>query len=121
MKLLTRDDIINATDLKTEEVPVPEWGGKVLVKTLNGTERDRFEASITSAKGKKVVMNTANIRARLVAMTVVDENGKPLFKQADIEALGAKSASGLDRVFSVALRLAGMKEEDIDELTENFP
>ena len=32
MALLTREDILNYNDIKTEIVPVPEWGGEVKVK-----------------------------------------------------------------------------------------
>jgi hypothetical protein len=117
---LDRDAILAATDLQTEDVEVPEWGGWLRVKALNGAERDQFEASVVERKGKKSRMNTRNLRARLVAMAVVDEKNKPLFKTTDIEALGKKSAAALDRVFDVAMRLAGMRDEDIEELTENF-
>ncbi len=122
MSFLTRDDILNANDLVVEEVEVPEWkkDGKVRVKALNGYERDRFEESMTQQKGKKIHMNMQNVRARLAAETMVDENNKPLFSPADVEALGRKSAAALGRVFDVAMRLAGMRDQDIEELTENF-
>lgn len=119
-QLLSRDQILKAQDLATEDVNVPEWGGMVRVKGLSGTERDRFEASFIGENTKNKRRNLANLRARLVALTVVDKEGKPLFRPNDVEALGQKSAAALDRVFDVAVRLAGMRDEDVDELTENF-
>ena len=120
---LGKDDILAASDVTFEEIEVPEWGGWVRVKALSGAERDWFEASVSGEerKGKKVRMNLRNVRARLVSMCLVDERGKRLFTPNDIEALGHKSAAALDRVFDAAMRLAGMRQEDIDELTENFP
>lgn len=120
MNLLNRDDILNVADMSSEVVEVPEWGGAVRVKSLTGAERDRFEASIIERAGKKTKMNMANVRARLVALTVVDEDHKRLFRFADVEALGQKSASALDRIFDVAMRLSGMRDEDVEELIENF-
>jgi hypothetical protein len=120
-KYLTRDDILQADDITHEDVGVPEWGGVARVKALNGAERDQFEASITEMKGKKTRINAQNVRARLAAQTIVDEADKPIFSLADIEALGRKSAAALDRVFGVAMRLAGMRDADLEELTENFP
>ena len=38
---------------------------------------------------------------------------------ADMEALGEKSAAALQRVFDVARRLSGMSESDVEELTKN--
>jgi hypothetical protein len=121
MKLLSREEILAASDVTTETVNVPEWGGAVLVKALSGAERDRFEASVAERKGKKTRLNMTNVRARLAALAIVDEAGKPLFRPGDVEALGQKSAAGLNRVFDVAMRLAGMRDADLEELTENFP
>jgi hypothetical protein len=122
MGLLGRDDILRADDLRTEEVDVPEWGGAVRVKALTGAERDRYEASIAGdrSKGKDKGLRLENARARMVALCVVDAAGKAIFEPADVPHLGRKSAAALDRVFDVALRLAGMRDEDVEELVEDF-
>lgn len=114
--LLTRDAILGASDIKTEDVHVPEWGGTVRVKGLTAAQRDRFEADSLTGKGKNRDVNLVNMRARLVALSVVDENGAPVFKPGDVKALGDKSAGALDRVFEAASRLSGIGEEDIEEL-----
>lgn len=118
-KFGTRDEILGADDLPVEEVEVPEWGFWVRVKTLTGTERDAFEAAIVNRNGKNVSQNLQNIRARLVANTLVDENGARMFKFADIEVLGRKSAKALDRVYEVAARLCGISDEDLEEMAKN--
>lgn len=117
--LLTREQILQFDDANYEEVQVPEWGGSVRVKAMNGTERDAFEASLFETRGKQQVMKMDNIRAKLVARTVVDENGQPIFGVGDIEALGKKSAAALDRVFTVSQRLSKITDTDIEELTKN--
>jgi hypothetical protein len=116
MALLNRNQILEAQDIKTEIVEVPEWGGEVTVKLLTGTERDQFESSVIDDKGK---FKKDNIRAKLVLKCVVDEQGNPLFQPADLEALGAKSAAALDRVFSVAQKLNRMGAQDLEELAKN--
>ncbi len=119
-KPLTRDDILSVQDIEIEEVEVPEWGGTVFVKGMTGTERDRFEASITEQRGKSAKVNMSNIRAKLASESICDEDGTKLFSVKDVTALGAKSASGLDRVFSVAMRLSGITDDDIEELSEEM-
>ncbi|MGH3927651.1 MAG: hypothetical protein ACRDS1_01415 [Pseudonocardiaceae bacterium] len=114
MGYLGREAILSAEDSVTEDVEVPEWGGTVRVRGLTGAERDKIEA-LVAGNGKK--MNFANLRARMCAASVVDESGERLFGEADIAALGGKSAAALDRVFSVVQRLSGITDEDIDELT----
>ncbi len=123
MTLLTRDAILKAEDLQTEEVDVPEWGGKVRVRSLTGSERDAFEAACVDAKGqmKDAAEAFANLRARLVALTVVDEEGARMFGLPDVGALGAKNARALNRVFEVAQKLSGLSKDDVKELTEGFP
>lgn len=121
MKILTRDEILKIQDIKTEEVFIPEWGDGVgvLVRGLTGAERDTFEESVIDQKGKKTRVVMRNARARLVSMSAVDENGKFIFSEADVEALGRKNAAALDRIYEVASRLAGISDEDMDELLKN--
>lgn len=116
---LNREAILAAEDLPRELVEVPEWGGAVYVRALTGAERDQFEASIVEQRGRDVRMNMRNIRAKLVALTVVDEDGQRIFTDDDVAALGGKSAAALDRLFAVAQRLSGLSKEDVEELAKN--
>lgn len=117
--ILSRDAILGASDIRTEQVEVPEWGGAVLVGTMSGTARDAWEQSLIRRVGTKTEPNLENVRARLVAATVVDEAGVPIFGQADLEALGRKSAAALERVCKVAQRLNGIGDSELDELKGN--
>lgn len=116
MSLLTKDQILNAEDNRTEIVDVPEWGGKVKVAVMSGFSRDRFETSIIGSNGGQ---NLTNMRAKVVAASVVDEKGELLFTEKDIAKLGKKSAAALDRIFSVAQRLSGITDVDVEELAKN--
>lgn len=119
IKLLNRDAILQVQDLPRELVEVPEWGGAIYVRGLTGAERDSFEQSIIDQRGKGVKMNLKNIRAKLVAMCVVDEQGNRIFRDEDAELLGQKSAAALNRIFEVAQRLSGLRSEDVEELAGN--
>ena len=116
MTLLTKDQILKQDDLKSEIVAVPEWGGDVRVCTMSGFARDRFEAGIT---GKNGGMNMQNIRAKLAAATITDEEGKLLFDEGDIIKLGNKSCAALDRVFAAAQRLNLITNDDVEVLAKN--
>jgi hypothetical protein len=117
---LTREAILAATDLPKELIDVPEWGGSVWVRGLTGAERDRFENSVIEQKGRDRSLNLRNVRAKLCALCMVDEEGKRLFADSDIQALGQKSAAALSRVFDAAQRLSGLTREDVKELAENL-
>ena len=116
--VLSREEILGADDIVIELVPVPEWGGDVYVKGMTGAERDDFEAGIVRISGKSNTVNMQNIRAKLCSATICDESGKKLFTPADIKELSKKSASALQHVFTVAQRLSGLSDDDVEELAE---
>ena len=117
--MLTKDSIFKADDLPREEVAIPEWNGSVWVRTLTGRERDQFESSCVTNKGKSRSVNMDNIRARLCVLTVCNEKGDRLFDQRDVEKLGNKSSRCLDLIFSVAQKLNGLSSDDVDDLAKN--
>lgn len=119
-KLLNRETILKASDIETEDVEVPEWGGTVRVTGLTGTEKGNYEATLMTTKGIDIQMNLKNATVKLVALSIVDEEGKRIFTAADIETLGSKSSKALNKVYTVASRLSGLSKEDMKELTENL-
>lgn len=116
---LTRERILAIEDRQIEIVPVPEWGGKVRVKGLNGRERDLLESTIMEQRGRDMKANLQNYRAKLVVLSCVKHDGAPLFNLADVRLLGEKSAAAIARVADVASRLAGLTPADVEELTKN--
>ena len=119
--MITKQQILAATNLPVEPVDVPEWGGTVHVRTMSGTERDAFEQTMIALKagGGKGATDLSNIRARLAVRTLCDPDGTRLFADDDAEALGQTSGRALDRVFGVAQKLNGMTAEDVKELVGN--
>lgn len=113
---LSRDAFLAATTLPTEAVAIPELGGVVTVRGLSASSRDAFEKSMWVKKGKTREMNMSNVRARLVALCVVDESGQRMFSDDDVEAVGQVRADIVDRLFGVAQRLSGLGDNDVEEL-----
>jgi hypothetical protein len=120
MRILTRQDIVDAQDIDTETVEVPEWGGAVIVRMMSGADRDRFEQSLTTVRpdGRREA-NLTNMRSKLVAMCAIDEQGRLLFGPDEVEHLAAKSASAIARVFDVAQRLNGLAPDNVGEAVKN--
>jgi hypothetical protein len=116
MGTLTRQAILAASDLTSEEVAVPEWGGTVTVRTLTGTERNAFAASLVGPDGK---VDARRYNHRLVAASMVDETGAPLFALDEVDMLAAKSGPALERVFAVAERLNGASQQAVEAAEKN--
>jgi hypothetical protein len=121
MALLGRNQILDAKDLQTEDVPVPEWGGEVRIRMLTGEERDAYEASMVELKKDgSAKANRENVRARLLVLCIVNEQGEQMFNRADIKLLGRKSAKALERVINKVNEMNGISEQDIEELAQGF-
>lgn len=110
--ILSKEAILKADDLPQKTVKVAEWGGSVIVRSMTGTERDSWEMA-TYGSGK---VNMENARARLVALTVINEKGERLFSSEEAELLGQKSAKALAKVFEAAQKLNGLGAGDVEEL-----
>ncbi len=113
---LTREQILQVDDIKIEIVPVPEWDGEVIVRTMTGTDRDIWD-NLLYKEGKVNFLD--NTRARLLACTIIDENDNLVFSEDDIDALGKKSSLAINRIFDVAKRLNGLGSEQIEDLEKN--
>ena len=116
MTLLTKEQILGADDLKTKDVHVPQWGGSVRIRIMTASERDQFEQIVFSGKDNRY----EHIRALLLALRIVDENGKRMFTVKDVEALGAKSAEAVDVIFAEAQTLNALSDKDVSEMGENL-
>ena len=120
MAFLTRDQIVEADDTEYDTVPCPEWGGDVRLKSIKGRQRDEYEQSLIVERGGNRSMNLRNARAKLIVLCAVDEQGNLLFTPDDLNVLGRKNAKPLDRLFDACRKLAGLTDDDVEKLTENF-
>lgn len=120
MKILSKDEILAADDLKREAVAVPEWGedAGVYVSTVTADARDELEAAMF-APGVAPADRLKRFRARIASLTIVDAAGARLFSEAEVEQLGRKSARALQRVVRVAERLNGFSASEVEEIAKN--
>lgn len=113
---LTKDEILQAKDLESREIEVPEWGGTVCVRMLTAKERDELEAFWLKRRESG---DYTNARAQIVALTVCDESGDRLFAEADVDLLAGKSAAAMQRVYDAAMELNGFTKKDVEDLAKN--
>lgn len=127
MSTLGREEIIRAGKPCIESIEVPEWSGQVYLRTMTGNERDRWESEILSRRGEsnnghsQTSVNLVGARALLASMTLCDVDGVRLFGDSpeELAVVGGLSASGLDRIWSSALRINALRDQDIEKLEGN--
>jgi hypothetical protein len=119
MTFLKRDAILAAQDLAYEDVEVPQWGGTVRIRALTAYERDSFERENIDNSGDNRDLNTANMRARLVARCMVDETGARVFGDGEALELGKKHGAIVDKLFWIARRLSAFTDAELEALVKN--
>lgn len=119
MALLSKADIIGKKDLESREVEVPEWGGSVIVKMMNGAERDEFQHEIQGRNDDKGI-DLRGLKAKLVGMCLIDADGEQLFQGLEgIEELNQKSPVVIDKLFDEAQDLNGLGQTAVEDAEKN--
>ncbi|SEJ31589.1 hypothetical protein SAMN04244572_03514 [Azotobacter beijerinckii] len=105
--MLTREQILAAADLPQKVIDVPEWGGEVTITGLSVRGRAEYiaEMSVLSHQEGGAVRGMANVQLRLIAMSITDPAGTPLFTPDDVEALAGKSPEVIGRLADEATLL----------------
>lgn len=124
MALLSKEQIFAADKKKSKDIPVKEWGGTVRLQELSAADRDLWEAeSFITEPGddgeSQPRFNPKQARARLVVRCLVDENGKRMFSDDEVAAVGSLSASSVQKLFNTARTLNAISADDIEELEKN--
>lgn len=121
--VLTADDILGIADIPVERVEVPEWGGCVYVRGLNGKDRGLYENKFARAAQSKKPIDISDSYAELALMCCVDSDepgAKRIFNKSQLSALHRKSAIALNRIGRVALRLSGMTSGEVEKYADDF-
>lgn len=103
-KTLTAAEILAAADIRYEVVDIPEWGGRVRLRTLTGDESVKFTETVEKNKGK------SGGAALIISLAAVDDDGKAIFTEDQVKALQAKSLRPLNVLQKVIMKMNGFDE-----------
>lgn len=103
MKELSGDDIEKADDIHIEHVDVPEWGGRVYLRTL---KLDDYLACFD--KGD----TTQRLNAKITLASICDRAGNLLIPKDRWDAMMQKSGRALLRLVPAAKRVNGMDDDE---------
>lgn len=110
--------------LKRRNVPLPEEdfgpGAFIIVQELTGEQRDEYDSSLWMQRGaKKPKLSLEHATARLVVLSVVDEQGDRLFGDDEVLSVSRRLGAGLlKRIAEAAKELSGITDDEIEELAE---
>lgn len=112
-----RATILDAQDLESEFLEIPEWGVTVEVRGMTARDRSSLQRKIAQKDGP-------DLEAwywELALSCVYDpETGKRVFDKADRDVILGKSALVLSRIADVATRLSGMGVGSVEEAQQEL-
>lgn len=127
--MLQRDDILNGCREQTiEHAEVPEWStngstsATVGVRILNALEASKMRGMIERLEAKGMA-SLAPLMAWCI-LSICDDDGAPVFAEADAEALAAGPYMPLQRCGLLAMELNGAGtagQEDLEKNLETIP
>ncbi len=114
-RFLTREEILQADDIPEEIVACPEWGGNVLVRGLTLGEAHKVIEEM--GEGGERDVQTMNLWA--ITRGARGADGKPLFTEADHEALLLKSSAACLRLTKAFIALSGLSDDVLEKTEKN--
>jgi hypothetical protein len=116
---ITRETLLKPLPVDIEEVSIPEMGGSVWIKGMTVRERNMFERQFQSQKGERLQKRMSEIRQRMLVACVCNKKGEPLLTKHDIEEIGKQRADIVERLVTVAQRVCGWSDADVDDMAKN--
>lgn len=120
---------------KTQDVEIKEVDTFYRLREMSGTERDLFEMSIfkpvapTGSNGSGTVtpvgiaqkeVQTLHLRAKLVCLCLVGEDGERLYEHDEFRELSDNvSSSVIATLFAAAQKLNGMEATAVEDAVKN--
>lgn len=116
MPISSLDSILAIADLKQPtRLMVKAWKQEVFLLDPTADIRDEWEIYCASNSGKP-----ASWRAKLASLLLCNEQGDRLCKtEADVKALGKKSAAALAEIWDAGLKLLTVTDKEVEELAKN--
>jgi len=124
-----KEAILNAEDIKYEDVEIPEWGGiTVRVKALNAQQLADYQNQSMAMRQEKgtggMDVRIRNRNAQLVVQSLYDpETGERIFKDSEYKMLLTKNAGTVQALFGLINKMSGLDrsfEERVKDAEGNF-
>jgi len=116
-KMDLREKILNTEDIQEQVVDVPKWGVKILVKELNGRQRDKIMQSAVDSKGN---INFEKMHSEAIIAACYDpETKEKLFEETDRDQLMEKSSAAIDTIYNVIAEMSGLTKKSEEVIEKN--
>lgn len=124
-KPLSKSDILSAQDNQIKVLDVPEWGGKVHLRSLGVEQRMDFLVSICEMQdiAKNDALAAAQyylqVQCGLLVSSIVDSTGARCFTKEDVAALSQKSPAVINKIYDEIVRLNSFAVDSQEDEAKN--
>jgi len=121
---LSKEQILNISDIKIKELKVPIWKDTVYIRQLTRGQQDEYlklqfsKTSMQQQKKEQKINSEVDLfghDAFICACGISDAEGKPIFTRADIKKLEEKNGEAIGFIASEIIEFSGMGK-DVEEL-----
>lgn len=122
--MLNRDQILSAKDRAQQVIHIEEWGGDVTITALSVRDRSAVlgewaRLGTVKQEGGDTVGAMLDVKLRLVALSITDADGVPLFTADDVTELAHKSDGPIGVISDAALLLNRFFVSATEEVAKN--
>lgn len=116
----TRADFLSAITSGRRYAVVPLSGGEVRIQSLTERERSRYDKGRFAPDGSWDTDAFVRARRLLIVLCVVDDNGKRILTEEDVEALGEGDAGDMNVLHEACVKHCGLERRaDVGEPNGN--
>ncbi len=117
--MLTKDQILAASDPQIDSLSVPEWGGVVGFRKLSCAGAEAYQDYLISLQNGDGGLRISGMRTKLLSLVLCGDDGQLLFSEDDLAALGEKDSEVIQRLFDHAKMLNATVQDAGEELEKN--
>ena len=122
--MLNREQILGAKDRAQQVISVAEWGGDVTITALSVRDRSQVLAqwarlAAEQKEGGDPVRLMSDIKLNLVALSITDPDGLPLFTLDDVTALATKSDAAIGAISDAVILLNRFSVSATEDAAKN--
>jgi len=117
LRILSADEIFAVNDIQEITVPVPQWGGAVVIRSLTQEQAGKLrkKATYKDRVTKQDLIDNDMLEAMLFTESIV----QPKFSLDDYEKLQQKSMAVMAMLMREIMSASGLSDESVKDATKS--
>ena len=117
LRILSADEIFAVNDIQEITVPVPQWGGAVVIRSLTQEQAGKLrkKATYKDRVTKQDLIDNDMLEAMLFTESIV----QPKFSLDDYEKLQKKSMAVMAMLMREIMSASGLSDESVKDATKS--